>query len=190
MPGNLHDLDQVAIRGHAAERQSGGLERLAVGVVELVTMPVSLVNFLAAVQLGRQRAGLEFAGLRAKSHRAALVGDVLLLVQQGNDGVYGGGVKFGGVSTLELEHVAGELDGGNLHSEAKPEVRDVVFAGVLGCQNFPLGAALAEPARHQNAAASLKGLGRAVFLYVLRVDPLYLDAAIVGHAAVDHRFVD
>ena len=149
-----------------------------------------LVNFIAVVQPGDQRAGLEFAGLRAKAHRAALFGDFLLFVQQGDDGVCGGGVKFGGVSALELEHVARKLDGGDLHPKAKAEVGDVVFAGVLDCQNFPLGAALAEPARYQNAAASLKRLSRAVFLYVLRVDPLYLDAAIVGHAAVDHRFVD
>ena len=44
---------------------------------------------------------------------------VLLFIQQGYDGVCGGGIKFGGVSTLQLEHVAGKLDGGDLHSKAK-----------------------------------------------------------------------
>ena len=149
-----------------------------------------LVNFLAVVQPGHQRAGLKFAGLRAKAHRAALFGDFLLFVQQGDDGVCGGGVKFGGVSALELEHVARKLDGGDLHPKAKAEVGDVVFAGELGCLYFALRAALAESARHQDAAASLECLGSAVFLDILRVDPRNLDAAVVGHAAVDHRLVN
>ena len=102
----------------------------------------------------------------------------------------GAGVELGRVRPLELEHVAGELNGGNLHPQTQPEVRDVVFACVLGRLDFALRAALAKTARDQDAAAALERVGCSVFLDILRVDSRDLDATVVGHAPVDHGLVD
>lgn len=59
--------------------------------------------------------------------------------------------KFGGVGFFDSTDVAGELDGGDLHAEADPEVGDLVLAGVLGGEDFPFDSTFAEAAGNEDA---------------------------------------
>ncbi len=91
---------------------------------------------------------------------------------------------------LELEDVAGEFNGGNLHAQAKAQVGNLVLAGVSGGLDFALDAPLAKAARHQDAAQPFQHLLRPEFLNRLRLDFLDLHPAIVGHSAVGDGFID
>ncbi len=59
--GQLHELHQGAVRGGAGEDQSRLGELIAVGVVDLVAVPVALGDQRAAVGL-RDHGALEKAG--------------------------------------------------------------------------------------------------------------------------------
>ena len=111
-------------------------------------MAVALVDDERAVDFRRARAELQLAGLRAEAHRAAFFGDLALLVEHRDDRMRRVQIKFGRVRLGQLQHVARELNRRDLHSKAKAEVRDFIFARVLGRENFPFHAAFAKPARH------------------------------------------
>ena len=71
----------------------------------------------------------QLAGLRAEAHRAAFLGHLLLRVEQRDDRMRRVEIEFGRVRLLQLQHVAREFDRGDLHAEAKAEIRHFVFAG-------------------------------------------------------------
>ena len=102
-------------------------------------------------------------------------------------------VELGRVGAGEAEHVAGELDGHDLHAEAQAEARDAVLAGVVGGRDLALDAPLAEPAGDDDAVeVAQPALGQQA-LDLLGLDPLDLDLGAVVEAAVlerlDHRQV-
>ncbi len=61
-------------------------------------------------------------------------------------------IELGGVGLVQPENVARELNGRDLHSEAKAQVGHLVLARILGGKDFSFDAALAETAGNQNAA--------------------------------------
>ena len=93
-------------------------------------------------------------------------------------------------ASFEAADVAGELDGGDLHAEADAEIRDLVFAGVLGGQDLALGAAVAEAAGNEDAVHVADDGLRAVILDGLGVHADDLHLGVVMGAGVDERFVD
>src|SRR4029077_15400116 len=69
-------------------------------VVDLVTVAVALVDDRLAVDLSRPRALVQLDRVGAEAHRAAHVGDFLLLGQEIDDRVGRLGVELGGVGAL------------------------------------------------------------------------------------------
>src|SRR4029079_7787600 len=100
------------------------------------------------------------------------------------------GIEFGRVGFGQFENVPREFDRGDLHAEAKAEVRNVVFASELGGLDFSLDAALAKTAGDQNPTQSLKMFVGAVAFDFLGVHALDFHAAIVGDAAVNDGFIN
>src|SRR5207244_11170611 len=64
----LDHLDEPAVRRRARADEPRLLELLAIGVVELVAMPVALEHLTAPVELAGQRAVLEGARIVAEPH--------------------------------------------------------------------------------------------------------------------------
>src|SRR5581483_387366 len=125
----LDDLDEAAFLVGAADDEAAGEERLPVGIVDLVAVPVALEDDrLVRVQLTRPRSLDELDRLRAEPHRPAQVLDLLLLRQQVDDGVRRLRVHLRRVGTVETADVTGELRHGDMHAEADAEVRDRVLA--------------------------------------------------------------
>jgi len=184
------EFDQLPIRRHATENEPSLLELSAVGVVELVAMAMTLVDDEGAVKLGGPGADHKLAGLGTEAHRGAFLLDLFLLVQQGDDGIRSGEVEFSGVGFFEMENVAREFDGGNLHAQTQAEIGKLLFAGVLGGHDLPLDPPLAEAARNEDAAQTVKNLFGAEFLDLLGVNLLDLDAAIVGDTSMDYRLIN
>ncbi len=73
----------------AAEDKAGLFKGVAIVIVEFVAVAVPLVDDKGAVKPVGLAADDQLAGLAAQPHRAALAGDVLLFVQQGDDGMRG-----------------------------------------------------------------------------------------------------
>ena len=78
----LDELDQPAVGRRAAADEAGRLEAGPVVRVELVAVAVALADDRLAVGLGDLGARLEHGVVGAEAHRAALVGDVALVVHQ------------------------------------------------------------------------------------------------------------
>ncbi len=66
-------------------------------------------------------------------------------------------IHFSGMGFFEAQNVACELDDHHLHSEAKSEIRDILFAAILRGQYFPFPAPLAESARDEISIAAADG---------------------------------
>ena len=91
---------------------------------------------------------------------------------------------------LQPAHVARELDGRDLHAEAEAEVGNLVHASEGRGANFPLDAAVAETARHQNARHIFQKLRRVCRLDLLGINKHKVDAAVVRGGGVRERLVD
>src|SRR5208282_3853684 len=134
-------------------------EAVLVGGVDLVAMAVALGNLPRVIDLGNARAARKHGRIGAKPHGAAEVaGDAAFLQlvafhpfgHQADDGL-ARCAEFGRVRLLDAAEVPRRLDDGHLHAETDAEIRYLALAGELRGADFPLGAALAETARHQNA---------------------------------------
>src|SRR6188472_1671550 len=75
MRRQLDHLDELAVERAADNLEPLVGERLLVEAIELVTVPVALLDHLAAVELLRARARLELTGVRSQPHRPAQVVD-------------------------------------------------------------------------------------------------------------------
>ena len=138
--------------------QAGGLEPLAQADRHLVAVAVALVDDGLAVDLARPRAGVELDRVGAQAHRAAEVGDLLLLGQQVDDRPLGLEVELGRVGALHAGDVAGELADRDLHAEADAEVRDPLLARDLRGADLALDAAAAEAAGDEDAVGAAEAL--------------------------------
>src|SRR6267143_803763 len=150
----LDDLDQPAVRRHAAEHHAGLAHHLAVLVVELEAMAVTLVHDLLTVRLVRQRSGEQLAGIQAEPHRSAHLVDVSLLGHEVNDRCRGERRELRGVRVRRVEHLARALPHRALHAKAKAKVWNPVVPGISRRLDLPLDAAISEAPRHHDAGDS------------------------------------
>src|SRR5262249_6534514 len=95
-----------------------------------------------AAEIAMHTAGLEFVAFHPLGHQS--------------DHRLGSRTEFGGVCFLDAAEVARRFDDRHLHSKANPEIRHLPLARELYRPDFPLGAALAEAARDQNAVHVLE----------------------------------
>ena len=182
--GELDELDEppVGRRARADEAVLG--EAGPVVGVELVAVAVALAHHRLAVGGGDLGARLEHGVVGAEAHRAALVGDVALVVHQVDHRVLRGRVELGAVGVGEAEHVAGELDRHRLQAEAQPEARQQLLAGVAGRGDLALDAAGAEPAGDHHAVELGEAAVGEQALHLLGLDPVDLDGGAVVEAGV------
>src|SRR4051794_9916837 len=84
-------------------------------------MTVALADFGFAVDgMGLGAVG-DLRDPGTEAHGSALVRDVLLLFEQINNGIHGGGVELGAIGAGQAADVASKLDSGHLHAQAEPE---------------------------------------------------------------------
>src|SRR3954447_18160747 len=80
------------------------------------------------------------------------------------------------------------LDDRHLHPETDAEIRHLPLARETHRLDFPLRAALAKAPGHEDRVDILKAAHRLLLgLEDLRIDPVELDADVVGDAAMRHR---
>ena len=151
LAGDFHGLHQPPVGGEAGEGEAGGLQRVAVGVVELIAVAVALADLQRIVAMGDGRAPFQPAGITAQPQRAALVDLVVLIGHEMNDLMRAVLVELVGICLGEARDVARVLDHRDLHAQADAEVGHMVFAGILCRQDHALDAAVAEAAGDDHA---------------------------------------
>src|SRR4051812_26477176 len=126
----LDHLHELSIRREPAELHAVLHEQVAIRIRHLVAMTVPLTHFSHTVHLSGARAAREPAWVRAESHGAAHVGDVLLRLHERDDWVVALRRELARVAVVEPAHVARELDDRRLHAETDTEERHRVLARV------------------------------------------------------------
>ena len=144
----------------------------------------------SAVGLVGAAAGDEFAVVSTEAHRAAHLGDGLLLLHEVDDVVGRVGVHLAAVGVGIAENVAGKLDDHHLHAEADTEGGQVVGAAILGGEDFALSATLAKAGTDDEAGHAAELVGDVVGGEVLAVDEVGLHLAVVVSAGVGKTFKD
>src|SRR3990167_6093527 len=94
----LSNLNKISFRVDAGKYYAAHFQRLAVVVIDLVTMPVALGDKFCVIRLEGRSSGLHIANICAKPHRAAnpLLTDIRKLFGQGmNNRIFCFGVDFG-----------------------------------------------------------------------------------------------
>ena len=191
MIGQFDDFDEAFLGRDRGDHHAGLLQAVLIVGVEFVAVAVAFVDaVLVAIQLGGLGAGEQDRLAGTEPHGGSHVLDALLFLLQTDHRMFGGLVELGGVRAFQAADVAGELDGGDLHAETDAEIRDLVLAGVLRGEDFPLGAAVAEAAGNEDAVHLADDRLRAVVLDGLGVHADDLHLGVVMGAGVDERFVD
>src|SRR5690242_15581108 len=94
---------------------------------------------------------------------------------------------FGCSSPLETGEIARRLDHRHVQAVTDTEERHVALARELDRMDLALDTAFAEPARNEDAVDIFQKRSCIVAFENLAVDPVELDAHIVGDAAVCQR---
>ena len=166
------------------------LQELAVRVVEFEAMPVALEHDRLSIRPARRRARLQHAGIAAQAHGAALLRDVTLLRKQVDDRMRRERVEFGRVGVLRPEGRARELDDHALHTHAESQRGHAPLPAETRRFDLPLDAAIAEPARDDQAIQTKQWLHVVRPLEVLAVDPLQPHVAAGGPGRVANGLGD
>src|SRR5271166_6565882 len=193
----LHDLDVSAIGRRTGNPQACGYHRLFVLAIEFVTMAMPLADLQLAVDLVRQRAGLNFAGPRTQTHGAAKFFYTAQLAQFVDYAMRSRRIEFARICIRQADHVARELHTGGLHSQANPEVRNFFLTSITDCDQHPLDTTLPETARNQNSVVTLKlrvisitiAVALIAGLQSLRFNPVQLKFQIMRQSPVYQRFL-
>ena len=117
--GQLDDLDEPALLVRARDDEARVDEPRPEVVVDLVAMPVALVDDRLAVRVARPRALGELDRLRAEPHRAAEILDLLLLGQQVDHRIRRLGIHLGRVRAVQPDDVPRELGDGDVHARGR-----------------------------------------------------------------------
>jgi len=138
--GDLHPVPVLPRKDHPLLLDPGDV----LGV-HLVAVAVALDDSKGAVDLLGEASLPEDRLVVAEAHRRPHILHPLLLGEDGDDGMRRL-AELPGARAVQAEDVAAELDDGELHPEADPEVRDGVLAGVPDRRHLATGPPSAEAA--------------------------------------------
>src|SRR5216684_2611984 len=196
MVGDLDDFRQLAVRRHAGEAQTRLLELAHVVDVDLVAVAMALADLRrAAVDLADAAAAREHRLVGAEPHGAAEIAAGLTLLQHVAAHPLGhepdhrvlARPELGRARALEPGEVARRLDHRHLHAEADAEIGHEPLARETRGLDLALGAALAEAAGDEDAVDAFELDDRVLLLEDLGIEPIQIDAHIVGDAAMGQR---
>ena len=152
----LHGLNNMPVRGQAAQAEPPCLQRLPIVIVEFITVAMPFPDLRNSIAAPHDRILHHTAGICAEPKRAALA-DFFILVRQKIDHlVKSFRVQFTGSGIRQSTDISGKFDNGYLHPKADTEIGDILFPCIFGCYDHPLNAAVSKAARHNDAVTAGK----------------------------------
>src|SRR6202035_1233844 len=128
---------------------------------DLIAVTVALVDDRLGIDLAHARVLVQLDRIGPQAHRAAQVGDLLLLWQEIDHRVGRLDVELGRVGTLHAGDVPGKLGDRDLHAETYPQVGKASLACYLGRRDLALDPSASEPSWDQNPIGALEQRVRA-----------------------------
>src|SRR5437868_1665457 len=189
MSWQLDDFDETTLLEGSRDDEPRVDEASPEVVVDLVAVPVALVDHRLAVGLLGPRSRAELDRLRAEPHRAAEVLDLLLLRQQVDHRIRSLRIHLGRVRSFEPDDMAGVLRDGDVHAQADAEVWNAALAGDPAGEDLALPAARAETPGYEHAVDLLELGLRLLERHSLGVDPAHVDRAAVVNTGMIERLV-
>ena len=199
MVGHLDDLDEGAVERLAGDLESRVLQRVHVGIVELVAMPVPLADDVGAVHRAHPRLAPQPNFLCAESHRPAEVRPFAPALEravladplgdQRDDRMRGRAIELRAVGINDPRAMAGVLDHRDLHPEADAAIRHLVLACVAHRLDLSVNPALAESAGDEDRVHPVE-TANAGALDLLGVDVADLDSGPGMDSAMDERLAE
>src|SRR4029453_12996309 len=191
----LNELDQLVVRRGTADHQTRILQLVAVSVVDLITMPMPLLDVCLTVALGNDRAGQQFGRIGPETHGRAKVAVALddrdLLGHRRNDRMRRIRCKLAAVGSVEAGHVPSNLDHHALQPEAESQDRDLVLPGVADRPHLAFHASDPEAAWDNDPVALAQYPGPTLpSLAVVGADPADHDLCVVGETAGAQRLAN
>src|SRR5436189_3753680 len=156
MTGNLYDLYVSAIRSAAGKLQACSGQDCLIFAVKFIAVAMALADFGLAIDARGKAVGFELAGPRAQAHGATQFVNAAQLAQLIDNAVRRAGVKFTGIRFFQPTDVASRFNAGGLHSQADPEIRDLLLTGIADGVQHTVNTAFAKAAGHQNAVKAFK----------------------------------
>ena len=186
----LDDLGQAALGVNTSNFHASCLKTLTVLVVELKAVTVALLDVEHTIGFGDLGVGLDAAGIGAQAHRAAQVGDRLLVLHQVDDVMGGGSVHLGAVGVGQTEDVAGKLDDHALHAQTDAEGGHTMLTAPPEGDKLALDAALAKSRGNDDAVMPGEELIDVGVVDVLAVEVVELEAAVMVGTGVQEALID
>ena len=182
--GKLDDLYEAPIGGLAGDPQTPFDQVLGQGTVHLVPVPVPFGNLQDAEGFMREGAGFQKAGVPTQTHVSPHAIHSFQLLQLVDDLLGGSGIELAAVGVAHSTDVSSKLDDGAL--EAQTDAKEGVFLlpSELDGVDHAGHAPNAEPSGHQDAVHAGKLLAQCLILHPLSLDPVNVDAGLVGEPTV------
>ena len=138
-------------------------------------MSVTLENNGLAVAFGKFCVFHHVAGIRAETQRASLIHGVALIGQKVDNFMFAIGVEFARIRVGKPADVSRELDHRDLHTEADPEIGDIMLPRIFRRDDFSFDPAVSESARDENTVRILQNVADRFFGDRFAVRPEYVD---------------
>ena len=97
MVRDLYNFNQHVVGRYARKPEPLFLHAAAIGVINLVAVPMSLVDLIRAVNLCCEAIGLQHTWITTQTHGATLSGYFVLMGHEMNHGVTGLLIEFDGI---------------------------------------------------------------------------------------------
>src|SRR5262249_34283672 len=188
MIGDLADLDIRVVGRFASDLQAGGAQPIFILAIEFVAMTMALVDLALTISAVREAAFRQLASPVTEPHRAAQILDAFQLAQLEDHAMRRAGVELGGIGFIEPADIARVFDHQRLHAEADAEVRHLALPRVADRIEHAIDAALAEPARHQDAVERFELALPLIAGHTLGFNPVDVHLQLMRQTAVQQRF--
>src|SRR5207248_3150644 len=156
---------------------------------ELIAVPVPLQHFITAVNFFGKRSFLDLRRPRSKTHTGAFILYLALFFQQGDDRVSRVLIKLGAVRLFQPTNVPAKLNGGDLHSQAKSKVGNLVLPRESRRFYFAFDPSIAKTAGNQYARYVFQ-IAVYSFFQRFRINELQVDPAIFARGGMRKRLVN
>ena len=129
-----------------------------------------------------------FTGIGSKTERPSLVNILALSGHEIYDLVFTLFVKLAGICVFDIKHIPREFNDCYLHPEADPEVRDIIPSRIFCGEDHAGYTSVTEASGYYDAVESEENVADIILVYLLGIDPDYIDRGAVLNACGLQRF--